>query len=155
MLRAVPKSWFSSDYTLIENNTAVATIDTSWWREAGELIIKGAIYRVAREGLLSGAFVLASGSSVLARAEKPSALYRSVVVEYGGMTYVLEAASALRRKFVLLEEGRHVGAVEPEHALTRKAMVNFPEEIPLVVQVFLYWFVMILWKRDSDAAAAG
>ena len=33
MLRAVPKSWFSSDYKLLENDATVAVIDSSGWRD--------------------------------------------------------------------------------------------------------------------------
>jgi len=154
MLKAVPKSWFSSDYKLLENDTTVTIIDSSWWREAAELTIKGSTYRVYREGLMSGSFVLEGDGSILARAEKPSAFYRSFVVEHGGKKYTLEAESAMFRKFVLSEGGQQIGSVYPEHALTRKAVVAFPEEIPLAVRVFMFWLVMILWKRDSDAAAA-
>jgi hypothetical protein len=53
-----------------------------------------------------------------------------------------------------LEGGKQIGSVYPEHALTRKAVIDFPEEIPLVVRVFMFWLVVILWKRASDAAAA-
>jgi hypothetical protein len=154
MLKAVPKSWLSSDYKLLENDTTVTIIDSSWWREAAELTIKGSIYRVYREGLMSGSFVLEGGGSILARAEKPSAFYRSFLVEHGGKKYTLEAESAMLRKFVLSEGGQQIGSVYPEHALTRKAVVAFPEEIPLAVRVFMFWLVMILWKRASDAAAA-
>jgi hypothetical protein len=154
MLKAVPKSWLSPDYKLSENDTTVAIIVSSWWREAAELTIKGSIYRVCREGLMRGSFVLEGGGSILARAEKPSAFYRSFLVEHGGKKYTLEAESVMLRKFVLSEGGRQIGSVYPEHALTRKAVVAFPEEIPLAVRIFMFWLVMILWKRASDAAAA-
>ena len=154
MLRAVPKSWFSKDYKVLENNTAIAIIDPSWWREAGDVNIKGTHYRVYREGLMTGAFVLEHGSSILARAEKPSALYRSFLVEYDGMKYTLEAESALHRKFVLSEDGKRIGSVYPEHALTRKAVIDFPEEIALAVRIFMFWLVLILWKREEAASAS-
>lgn len=154
MLRAVPKSWFSSEYRVLENNATVAIIDLSWWREAGELTVGGSTYRVYREGLMSGPFVLESGGAIIARAEKPRAFYRSFLVEHDEKEYTLEAESALYRKFVLSEGGERIGSVYPEHALTRKAVVDFPEEIPLAVRIFMFWLVMILWKRASDAAAA-
>ena len=156
MLRAVPKNWFSSNYRVLENNNEVATIDLSWWREAGTFHIKGAIYNVYRERLMSGAFIFESGGAIIARAEKPSALYRSFVVEYENKKYQLEAESAFFRKFILseAESGQPIGEVYPESALTRKAVVDLPEAIPLPVRVFMFWLVMILWKRESDSAAA-
>ena len=154
MLRAVPKSWLSSDYRILENDTPIALINSSSWREAGELVIQGATCRVYREGLLSGAFVLECDGSILARAVKPSAVYRTFQVEHGEKKYTLEAESAWFRKFVLSEGGKPIGSVYPEHSLTRKAVVDLPEEIPLPVRIFMFWLVMILWKRASDAAAA-
>lgn len=155
MLSAVPRSWWASDYNLLKDSTTVAVIDSSWWRETGELTIKDSTYRVYREGFMSGAFVLESGGSVLARAEKPSAFYRSFLVEHDGRKFTLEAESAFFRKFILSEAGQQIGSVYPLHALTRKAVVDLPEELPLALRVFMFWLVAIQWKRDSDAAASG
>jgi hypothetical protein len=154
MLRAVPKSWFSPDYKVLESNTVIATVALSLLREAGELTVAGSTCRVYREGLLAGSFVLESASSILARADKPSAFYRSFQVKHDDKEYTLGAESAGFRKFVLSEGGKQIGSVYPEHPLTRKSVIDFPEDIPLVVRVFIFWLVMILWKRATDAAAA-
>jgi hypothetical protein len=154
MLRAVPKRWFSSDYKVLENDTAIAIIDASLMREAAELTIKGSTYRAYREGLVSGAFILEGGGAMLARAVKPSALYRSFEVELEGRRLTLEADSVWTRKFVLSERGVPVGSVYPENAFTKKAVIDFPEEISLAGRVFLFWLVMILWKRAENASAA-
>lgn len=154
MLRAVPKRWFSSAYKMLDNDTTVAIVDPSLLREAAELTIQGSTYSLYREGLMSGAFILANGGSILARAVKPSALYRSFQVEHGGKQYTLKAESVWSKKFVLSEGGVRVGSVYPERALTRKAVVDFPEEIPLAGRVFMFWLVMILWNRADTAAAS-
>jgi len=152
MLRAIPKGWFSSVYKVLDNNTHVATLDPSYFREAAELTIKGSTYSLYREGLMSGAFILKTGDSILARALKPSALYRSFQVEQAGKQYTLEAEAVLSKRFVLSEGGVRVGAVYPERALTRKTVVDFPEEIPLAVRVFMFWLVMILWNRSDSGS---
>lgn len=154
MLRAIPQGWFSSKYTVLENDTTIANIDFSGWREAGELTIKGSPYRVYREGMMSGSFLLESAGSIHSRAEKPSALYRSFLVEHDGKKYTLEAKSAWSRNFILSEGGAQVGSVHSEGALSRKAVADFPEQIPLAVRIFMLWLVMVLWKR-SDSASSG
>jgi hypothetical protein len=154
MLRAIPKSWCSADYKVLENDTVIAVVSLSLFREAGELTVAGSSYPVYREGLLSGSFVLESGGSILARADKPSAFYRSFQVKHGEKEYALGAESAGFRKFVLSEGGKQIGSIYPVHPLTRRSVIDFPEDIPLVVRVFMFWLVMILWKRASDAAAA-
>jgi hypothetical protein len=154
MLSAVPDSWLSWDFTIFDGHKAIAKIDLSWLREAGELYLDGASYRVSRERLLSGAFTLEKDGHVLARAEKPSALIRSFKLEYNDKRYTLEAESALRRKFVLRVGGQTIGSVWPEHAFTRKAVIDLPADIALPVRIFMVWLTVILWKREADAAVA-
>jgi len=154
MLRAVPKSWFSSGYKVLDNNSTVAIVDLFISREAGELTIGGSTYKVHREGWFGGAFILERDGSILARAIKPSTFYRSFQVELEGRQYTLEAESVGFRTFVLSENGLRVGSVSPEHALTRKSVIDFPPEISLPGRIFLFWLVMIMWKRATDATAS-
>ncbi|HKF55531.1 MAG TPA: hypothetical protein VKJ45_08815 [Blastocatellia bacterium] len=153
MLRVTPSSWFSWNFIVFEGDDQVADVRLAVLREAGELIVRGKAYRVNREGIMSGAFILREGDLELARAEKPSAFHRSFQVDHAGRNYVLGAESAVRRKFVLNENGETVGSVSPLNAFTRKCLVDLPVDIPLPVRVFMIWLVIILWKRDSDTAA--
>ena len=57
------------------------------------------------------------------------------------------------RTFVLSEKTARLGSVYPEHALTRKAVIDLPEEISLAGRIFMFWLVLILWKRAEAAAA--
>jgi hypothetical protein len=153
MLRASPAGWFSWNFILTEDGERLAEINLAWLREAGQLSVGEESYRVYREGIMSGTFVLEENGVILARADKPSALYRSFNVYCGDKVYVLEAESAFRRKFVLNCGGERVGSIYPEGALTRKCVVDLPEGIPLAVRTFIVWLVIILWKRESDSAA--
>ena len=154
MLTATPKRWFSWDFTVQEGSQPIAKIDHSLWREKGTLTIEGKDYRVYREGVMRGEFVLESDGKVLARAEKPSAFRRSFVVTHAGREYTLQAQSALRRPFVLLQGSQEVGWITPQGIFSRKTQVDLPEVLPLPVRVFLLWLTIVLWKRDADSAAA-
>jgi hypothetical protein len=153
MLKAIPKGWFTPDFTVLQDGTPVADIDLSLWREAADLQIQGMTCKMYREGLVSGSFLLEAGGEVLARADKPSALFRSLEVEHRGARYILEAESALMRKFVLKEGEREVGSIYPEHAFTSRAVVDLPVEMPLAVQVFMLWLVVLMWKRGEAPVA--
>jgi hypothetical protein len=153
MLRAVPKHWLSSEYKVLENETAIASVDSSLFREAATLTIKGKTYRAYREGWMSGLFILEGDGTILSRAVKPSALYRSFQIEHERRQYDLKAESAWLNRFVLSERGVRLGSIYPEHAMTRKALIDLPEEISLAGRIFMFWLVMILWKR-GDAAAS-
>jgi hypothetical protein len=151
MLRAIPKGWLSWDFVVKQGSQTLAEIDVSWWREQGELAVRGRTYKVFREGLMSGAFVLESAGSVLARAEKPSAFRRSFAIEHAGRQYTLRSKSAFGRAFELLDGPRAIGSISPEWIFSRRASADLPEDLPLEVRVFIIWLTIILWKRESDS----
>jgi hypothetical protein len=151
MLEVVPTRWFSWDFTISEGSRPVAEFDISWWRERGELTVHGSTFRVSRERMLSGDFLLESDRGILARATKPSALRRSFTVRHGAKTYTLQARSVFRRSFVLLDNDREVGSIAPRTGWTRRASASLPTDMPLPVQVFLVWLTLLLWKRESDS----
>ena len=154
MLRAIPNSFFSWKFTIFdEADRHIAGIDIAWVREAGEVRLEGRKYSIYRERPLGGAFVLEEDGKEVARAEKPSALLRSFTVRYGGKQYILQAASPVVRTFVLSENGHPIGTIRPEHALTRKALVDLPADMPLPVRIFMVWLVLVLWKRDGESSS--
>jgi hypothetical protein len=154
MLIAVPKSWFSWDFTVMDGTRLVGDIDMSCWREKGVITVEGADYRVNREGLMSGDFVLASDDKVVARATKPSAFRRTFMVEHGGQQYTLRAQSALRRAFELLDGDTIVGTLSPRGLFTRRAAIDLPETMPLSLRVFIIWLAVIIWKREAESQGA-
>ncbi len=85
--------------------------------------------------------------------KKPSSLFRSFTVTNNGKEYGLRAASPVERMFILSENGRELGTVRPEHAFTRKAVIDLPAEIDLPVRIFMVWLVLVLWKRDEESAS--
>jgi len=153
MLQATPRGWFSWNFVISEGEKEVADIRLAMLREAGELVVLDKTYRVNREGIMSGGFLLQENDTELARAEKPSAFQRSFTVRYDGRSFGLGAESAFRRKFFLKENAEAVGSIYPLNAFTRKCVVDLPSDILLPVRVFMVWLVIILWKRDSDSAA--
>jgi hypothetical protein len=153
MLRAIPKSWFSWDYSIVDGSIHVAEMDLSLWREKGQIIIGDEVYAVSREGLAHGAFIMDSGGTVLARAVKPSALRRLFTVEHQDKQYTLAPASALGRKFVLMDGPKELGSITPQGFLTQRARVDLPEHLSLPFRIFIIWLTMIMWKRDAEAAS--
>ncbi len=155
MLRAIPVSWFSWDFNIFNDDKPLALIDQAWVREAGELVLDGARYKVYREGYFGGAFVLEADGGVVARAVKPSAWRRAFEVEHGNKRYTLKAKSSWGRSFELLDGLTTIGSMRPDSCFTRKAGADFPDSIPLPVRIFMVWLTLLMWKRDSDSAAAG
>ena len=154
ILRAVPQDWFTWNFTLFnDDDEEVAGITPAWFSESAEIYTGGEMYKAYRESWMSGAFIFQLNDSILAKAEKPSALNRSFNVEFDGRQYILEAEAVFFRKFILIDNGVEVGSITPENALTSAAVLDLPRDIPLPVKAFMFWLVMILWKRDADSTA--
>ncbi len=148
-LEIIPHSWFSWDFRVLENGVERAVIDKSWVRERGTFVIDGETYTVGRTSVLRGTFALECGGRVVADARKPSVFFRSFEIAAGTDRYTLRAASIFRREFLLLRQGKVVGAISPVSMFGRHAEVTLPEEIQLPVQLFIVFLVLVLWKRAA------
>jgi len=153
MLQARPVSAFSRDYHLEADGRTIATLDVSWWKDAGTMSIEGTEYSLSREGLMSGAFILEEDGRELARATKPSAFRSRFDLEIGDGWFSLARVSAFGRAYRVVDEEAEVGTIRPAGWLTRRALVDLPSEWPLPVQVFVFWLVLVMWNRDDAAVA--
>ena len=149
----VPKRWFSWDYNVMNGDRTLARLDLSRWRERAEITIGDVTHRVFRERAMGGDFILEAAGRELARATKPSPLRHTFVVHYKGTDYTLRKPSIWRRGFVLMDGERQIGAITPERAWTRRATAELPSDWPTPITAFVIWLVIILWKRDANAAA--
>ena len=154
MLRGVPRSLFSWDFDVLQDGVPIAVIDMAWFRERGELDIAGQRYEVYRESWMGGRFFIESSEGPLASAEKPSALFRSFVVDYDGRRLQLEAASPFTRRFLVLENDVRIGTIGPDFWLSRKATIDLPQDIPVPVQVFMFWLVLLLRRRAANSSSS-
>jgi hypothetical protein len=150
VLTTIPKSWFSWDLTVLEDAKPVAELQISTWRERGLLAVEGKDYKVYREGIMTGAFILESDATVLARAIKPSVFRKSFDLEYAGKQYKLRSEGWSR--YSLLHGDERRGSVSKEFFSRKRATVDLPEDLPLVIRLFMIWLVVILWKRDAKAS---
>lgn len=153
-MRARPKYLFSWGFDLYWDGGLLAGFDMAWLREGGRFTHGDREYLLSREGLWSGDFVLVAEQAVLARATKESAFVRRFLVRTGERDLVLEAVSVFGRSFQLGENGLVVGSVIPDHLFTRACTLEFPDDLAVPVQVFLFWLVALLWRRAGSAAAA-
>ena len=149
MLTLVPKSWLIWDFEVYDGSGRVADIDLSWLKEKGTLRVEGQEYRVYREYPLMGDYILELKGREIARAVKPSALFRSFDIRYDMKKYTLRARHVFLREFVLLEGEREVGAIVPVSIFRRRARVDLPEQLSLAVRLFMIFLTLILWRRAA------
>jgi hypothetical protein len=150
MLTATPRNVFSSNFTLRSEDEPLAELNRSSLLEKGTIEVANTTYRVYREGLLSGAFVLETNGRVCARAEKPSAMTRRIVIDAEDIQLELRPRSTLSRSFQLLKGGVVVGTLSPSGFLSRRMNVELSETLSLPVKAFVVWLTVLLWNRDDS-----
>ena len=128
----------------------LAELRTSWWRERGTIVADGREYRVYREGLFSGDFILESADRIVARATRTSVFRRAFVIQHERGALTLRAQSAFRRAFVAQAGDVRLGSITPEGIFSRKSEVDLPADMPIAVKAFCVWLTVLLWKRDAD-----
>jgi hypothetical protein len=153
MLYAIPKSVFSWGFEVYDGNSLLAEIDTAWLLEGGCLNFAGHTYRLHKAGILSGHFSLEQNGVEIAAAQK-TALLRHFEVRYGHNRYTLCARSPLSRSFVLKQNDVIIGHIIPNHLFTRKCSIELPAAIPAPVQLFMFWLVLLMWRRTARSSAA-
>lgn len=154
-LKLVPQNPFTWSFDVTRNNASVAQVlHTFSFREKATLNIPGATCQAYREHFMGGDYILEEHGQSIARARKQSPFVSAFQLEYPGHSYALKRESLFCRTFVLMDDDRQIGLIKPEGVFTRKADVSLPDEMPLPVQIFVLWLVLVLWKRDSEAGHA-
>jgi hypothetical protein len=155
MIEARPRNFFSRHYSLEAAGQPLAELDASRFKEAAALTVEGAPYRLFREGLFSGDFVLEKDGRPLLKATKLSAFRSQFDFELDGRLYSLKRASFFGKTYEVRQSDRVVGSVSRAALFSRRALVDLPAVWPVPEQAFLFWLVLLMWKRqERDVAGA-
>lgn len=114
--------------------------------------IEGETFRLYREGMMSGAFLLEWHGKTLARAIKPSVFSDRFELEVGRRSFTLRRESMWSRRFGLFEGEQQVGRVAPAGMFTRRTFVELPADWPSSVQTFVFWLALLMWNRESSGS---
>jgi len=154
MLEAKPRSWFSWDYRVLDAGREVGGFNLAWLREGGALLVGAEKCPVRREGLW-GDWILDWRGREVARATKPSSWSRRFLVRFGGREIELVPPHVFTRSFAAREGGRTVGEIAPAGIFTRRTRIDLPSDVPLPVQVFMLFLVILMWRRAAQSSDSG
>ncbi len=147
MLLCTPRSAFSKQFYVTGEGGARGEVEFRIATEQGAIAWAGTTYEVRKHGPASGYWTLEDGEEILADARKLSVFRRKILIETSGLKLELLPRSSLRRAFDVLENGQVIGSIEPAHAFTRRAFLEFGPAVPVHIQLFCFWMVALLWRR--------
>lgn len=154
MIVCLPKSVCSRNYRIrgLPEGEAEVLFDTM--SEQGDIILGSQALRVRKHGIASGRWTLEADGEVLAEAVKPSAMSRAIEIHTLGSTFTLRPRSIISNAFEVHHKGNHCGSIHTVHALTRRAVIKCDDSLDTLTQLFAFWMVALMWRRNENAAAA-
>jgi hypothetical protein len=155
ILRAEPTRLGRYGVSIQSDGEELTQLHITLFRSKGRFQLDGDEFTIEPRGFFQNSAELRKGSSIIGRAEKPSFFRRRFHVTSAGHRLTLESTSFRGREYVLLLGNEEVGWIK-RHGFTGKKMdLDFPDEVPLFLQVFLAYLVACQAKREAAAAASG
>ena len=151
MLEAKPKSWFSRDLIITEDDRSVARVKFAWSFEQGELTIGDTVYVIRQDCPGYCSFVLQDQEHPIAHARTVKTIFnRTCTIEYGGRCYHLEDKSAWHRHIVVRDGVEFVGYIESKHLFSPTINACLPESLPLAIRGFIIALAMHMWTSQDS-----
>lgn len=152
ILRTEPLRWGSWSAAVLSGEETITELAISLFRSKGSFELDGERYFIDPEGFFGQRSVLRNGETTLARSEKPSFLRRRFTITSAGHHLELESRSFSGRNYALVLGGRDVGSIRVSGFLRRRLKLDFPDEVPMFLRVYLAY--LVLWQAKTEAAAA-
>ena len=155
VLIAEPTGWASWNARITVGDSELTVLSVSFWKSRGTFKLDGQEYVVEPRGFWQSSVDLKRGSTIIARVEKPSFLRRRFEISSAGHHMTLACRSWRGREYALVVGGKEVGSVTRKGLVGRKIRLDFPDEVPVVLQILLAYLVLVQAKREAAAAASG
>ena len=154
-LEVEPTGWASWNALITSRGQPLTELTISTWKSRGAFELEGQAFTIEPQGFWHHNAELRRGSTIIAKAERKSALRRSWVLTSAGHGLTLETLSWRGREFVLLLGNQETGRVTRKGMTGRRLSLTFPEDVPEVLQIFLTYIVLCQAKREMAAASSG
>jgi hypothetical protein len=155
LLRTEPAGWGSWSARIYSDDRPgtlpLTELRISLLRSRGGFSLEGEEFTIEPEGFFGSGAILKKGSAVIARARKASLFGRRLRITAAGHPLDLVSSSFWGREYVLVLGGEEVGTVRRSGLGGRKMRLEFPDEVPLILQVFLAYLVLCQAKREAAA----
>lgn len=152
VLTATPKNILAHDFHIQRDGEPVAFLDRALLRRKGVIEIEDARLSVQTDGFLHPEYTLLLDEKPVARAHKPSVVRDVIQLQLGDVTCEIRRKAWFSTRFYVWNGDQRIGEIARQHWYSWKARVELPDDWPLGLQIFVFWIVLLFWKRDAAAA---
>lgn len=155
-LRCYPEGFCSWRYR-VEGSEYDVRVTFHHFSEQGSIHISDKVFEIRKNGMFRGDWTLLHDDSEVASAKKLSAFSRQFELDAPGISshaesYHLTPESSFGRSFQLRRSDKLIARICPEHAFTRRAVIeiqNATVDLPTVS--FAFWLVVLTWIRAAQS----
>jgi hypothetical protein len=155
ILEAEPRGWGSWSTVITTAGQPVTELKISLFRSRGRFQLDGQEFSIEPSGFFHQSASLLRRGGVIAKSEKTSFFRRRFVITSAGHRMELKSFGWWGREYELLMGGQQVGRVTRKGMTGRKMSLDFPDDVPVVLQVFLAYLVLCQVKREAARSAGG
>ena len=138
-------------YTLTRDGAEIGQIDCGGIGRTAAISAGGATYTPVTDSVIRGKFHLEKNGTLLASVQSAGFWRRRFNVQAGAKSCTLSALWS-GRSFALMQNDTEVGRIGATGFLGSKGKAELPDDLPLEVQAFLIWLVILTWRRTVVAA---
>jgi len=114
--------------------------------------LDGEEYMAKATSVLGLSFALFRGDEAVVVEKTTSILTDAQQIEHGGRTWLMKPAHYFAKTFkVLSDGGTTLGAIAPARYFfpLSDITVDLPDDVPVLVQVFMLWLAVKSWTADT------
>jgi hypothetical protein len=153
VLRVEPVHWYSWSFRVLQDGAELTRVEHGLFRSRGSFVLDGRTFTMRRQHPF-GAFLLEQDEREIARAAPLGMFDRGYEITFD-RKLTLKRPHPFSRRYVLHHGDLRIGELRPERMFGRASAVDFPDELPLAIRVFLMFLVVSAWRRQRAAAGAG
>ena len=148
---ADPKSWLSWDFSITFSGREISELDLVSFSKEGSFTVNHYKYKVSREGLFTGDFLLESYNNIVAKAKKPSAFRRRFIIKALDQEFELCRQSIFGKSYVIKKNGKAIGSIKTMGFFSYKTLIDISIDMPVPIKIFIFWLVLIMWRRRKKS----
>jgi len=152
MLIARPQSLFANNFRITDvHGKPVAELAIAMIKEGARLIQDGKVFRIEREGLMSGPWQLKDGHDVLLEAHKVAVIKNRFEMAVKGASLELSPINWTMRGFqVVGPDWSSLGTIVRPSWFSRQVKLDLSELVPQQAQLFFLFLAIVLWRRTEN-----
>lgn len=152
MLFASPKGFFGASFELSNLDRSVGMIELLLAKSYSRITLGTQVYRATFEGIIDKEYKLLTASGEVEATATAPILAGRFDLRYDDKAFTLKADSGIRNVTYILTDsaGKHMGSLRSEGFFRNKFIMDFPDTMPLPIQAFLGWIVIMAVRRASS-----